>query len=56
MNIREFAESVGFEIIGKLKYIKKEKDGTRVYYDKAGNEFYQSKTGICIIDADGGVI
>lgn len=56
MSIREYADQIGFEVVGKLKFIQIEPDGARLYYDDAQNEYYKSKTGICIITADGGVI
>ena len=58
MTIREFAKSVGFEVIGKLKrHPDLEVYGLRAYLDEAENEYYINKNGrVTIITADGGVI
>lgn len=68
MTAREYAKSVGVEIVGKLekKSVSREKYDVRkgdfveekiaFYIDKAGNEFYNGKNGWCVITADGGVI
>jgi len=60
--IRKYAAEVGHEVVGKLtRFPKGEADvsGTskqRAYIDEAGNEYYMSKAGFCIVTADGGVI
>lgn len=68
MAIREYAQKVGFKIIGKLtrhperewniNYMTGEKYyiGAKIYSDEAGNEYYISKKGVCIVTADDGVI
>lgn len=61
MSIREYAESIGFEVVGNLKRLKDASDGHGKSYplwiDEAGNEYWGSGSeGICIITADGGVI
>lgn len=68
MTAREYAKSVGFEIIGKLtktivsheRYdIKKDifVEAKLVFYvDEAGNEFHTEKGDWVIITKDGGVI
>lgn len=58
MNIREFAKSVGFEVVGKITYLGKESRNTRVYLDEAGNEYWLNSLSesITIVTADGGVI
>lgn len=61
MTVREYAKSVGFEVVGKLKRMKKNKRNGpahyRYYIDEAGNEYWKSRIdGICIVTADGGVI
>lgn len=48
MNIRKFAESVGFKVIGKLRYMGKWKRLERYYMDEAQN--------IYILDTDLGAI
>ena len=37
--IREYAKTVGFEIVGKISYLGKRDLCTRVYTDEAGNLF-----------------
>ena len=66
--IREFAKSVGHEVVGKivrrpdLEYDtdwydgSKKWSGYRSYVDEAGNEYIIGKTGVCIVTVDGGVI
>ena len=57
--IREYAEMVGHEVVGKLTRhpeFEIPELGCREYMDEAGNEYIVSKTGVCIITADGGVI
>ena len=55
MDIRKYAKSIGFDIIGKLKRLA-DSDGYRIYIDDGGNEYQVSKKGaIVIIDADGAV-
>lgn len=58
MTIREYAKSVGFEIVGKLvRRADWEKDKTeRWYMDEAGNEYYKGQNGFSITTADGGII
>lgn len=64
MKIREYAEKVGHEVVGKLtRHPELERPIDeysprlhRFYMDEAGNEYLVSKTGVCIIDAEGGVI
>lgn len=66
--VREYAKEVGFEVKGKLTRYpeyeyhmdlytgKKVHSGYICYIDEAGNEYNVSKKGVCIVDADGGVI
>lgn len=67
--IREYAEQVGHQIVGKLTrhpewewdrdvYTgEKKRTGDRCYTDEGGNEYIISKFGgVCIIDSEGGVI
>lgn len=65
MSIREYAKSVGFEIVGKLKrlpdvyYGMDNKNHYPLWIDEAGNEYCGSNGKCdcyCIITADGGVI
>ena len=68
MKIREYAKSVGFEIIGKLirrpewEYTtdyftgKKKHSGFKHYSDEGGNEYISGKRGVCIVTADDAVI
>lgn len=68
MTAREYAKSVGIEIIGKLvkKVITHERYDIKkdefveakitFYIDEAGNEFHKDKSGWCIITADGACI
>lgn len=63
--IREYAEKVGHEIIGKLQRhpeleyrtdrdtLEPVRSKDRAYLDEAGNEYYVGKRGVCIITADG---
>ena len=53
MTIRQYAESRGFEIKGKLK-LEKDSKG-HLYTDEDGNEYYRDERGICIIDKNGAV-
>jgi len=62
MTIREYAKSVGFEIVGKLTR-KVEPYGIdrkqRVYIDEAGNKYYPDNgdaCGFCIVTVDGKII
>ena len=63
MTCREYAKSVGHEVVGKLKRIKDDYNeivGRCPYYmDDAGNEYHIYPNGggcCCIVTADGGVI
>lgn len=62
MTIREYAKSVGFEIVGRLsRFPKGETYGIdnrkqRAYIDEAGNEYYIDKGGACIVTTDGKII
>lgn len=69
MKIREYAALVGHEVVGKLvrrsdlerpvwddAAMAFKPCGCRIYLDEANNEYLVSKSGVCIIDADGGVI
>ena len=57
MKIREFAKSVNHEVVGKLTRRSEWEDGQcRCYIDEAGNEYTVSKTGCCIVTAEGVVI
>ncbi|MBR3973038.1 MAG: hypothetical protein IKJ99_03690 [Oscillospiraceae bacterium] len=67
-NIRNYAEQVGHQVVGKLtrrpewEYKmdsfggEKKHSGCRHYSDEGGNEYIVGKTGIVIVDAEGGVI
>ena len=66
--IRAYAEAVGHSVIGKLTRRpewehktddmtgEKKHSGCRHYSDEGGNEYIVGKTGVVIVDADGGVI
>lgn len=65
MTVREYAKSVGFEVVGKLKrlpdvhYGMDDKHRYPLWIDEAGNEYCGSHGKCdcyCIITADGGVI
>lgn len=65
MTVREYAKSVGFEVVGKLKrlpdvhYGMDDKRKYPLWIDEAGNEHcgsYAEGGCFCIITADGGVI
>lgn len=65
MTVREYAKSVGFEVVGKLKrlpdasYGREGKEHSPLWVDEAGTEYWGSSRendGYCIITADGGVI
>lgn len=64
MTIREFAKSIGFEIVGNLKrlpdsYDSKKHEYFPIWIDEAGNKYcgdYKKKDAYCVITADGGVI
>lgn len=67
-NIRKYAEQVDHQVVGKLtrrpewEYKmdsftgEKKHSGCRHYSDEGGNEYIVGKTGIVIVDAEGGVI
>ena len=66
MKIREYAEQIGFEIVGKLtrraewEYKEqwdgsKKHSGTKSYSDEAGNVYHVCPNGVCIVDADGDI-
>jgi len=66
--IREYAEKVGHQVVGKLtrrpewEYTmdsftgEKKHSGCRHYSDEGGSEYIVGKVGIVIVDAEGGVI
>lgn len=59
--IREYAKSVSFQVIGKLKRVagNTTSDGTKTppyWLDEAGNEYMRSRNGFCIITVDGAVL
>ena len=68
MKIREYAKSVGFEIVGNLtrrpewEYTtddftgKKKHSGFRHYSDEGGNEYISGEGGVCIVTADDDLI
>ena len=63
MTVREYAESIGFEVVGKLRrlpdgsYGREGKKHSPLWVDEAGNEYWGDMNGgYCIITADGGVI
>lgn len=47
MRIRDYAKSIGFEVVGKLKNIGKRGLANRWYMDEAGNKYI---VDICIGD------
>lgn len=49
MNIRDYAKTHNFEVIGKLHYQGKLEDGTRFYLDDGENEFYIENDGSILI-------
>ena len=57
VNIRKYAKSIGFDVVGNLKRLG-DSEGYRLYVDDGGNEYLvnmRSKS-IVICTADGGVI
>lgn len=58
MSIKQQAQQLGFEIVGKLtRRPEWEKDRhERAYIDEAGNEYYTRRGVLTIVTADGGVI
>lgn len=68
MKIREYAKSVGFEVVGKLtrhpewEYETnmydgiKRHSGVKSYSDDGGNVFHVGSGGICIVSADDSII
>lgn len=60
MSVRKFAKSVGFEVVGNLKYMGYESDdsgGFKWWLDEGGNEYYKNDNGsYCIVDSEGGVL
>lgn len=68
MKIREYAKSVGFEIVGRLTRRPEwehtrdgftgemKHSGCKHYSDEGGNEYITGGGGVCIVTADGGVI
>lgn len=62
MTIREHAQSVGCDVVGKLTRFSKGKTfdnkghQQQAYIDEAKNEYYCSKGSICIVTADGSII
>ena len=58
MTCREYAKSVGFEVVGKLRRMKAVRN-QKWYMDEAENEYwldYSGKNCVCIVCATGGVI
>lgn len=63
ISVRELANKMGFEVVGKLKRVKDEPYGIGCHYpcyvDEAGNEYYPNKIGAvccgCIVEANGAV-
>jgi hypothetical protein len=57
-NIRAYADSIGFEVIGKLKRFKNYDRHCRIYLDEGGNEYLVDTlvNAITIITNDGCVI
>ena len=47
MKIRNYAKSIGFEVVGKLTYMGKRGLAHRWYMDEAGNNYF---INICIED------
>ena len=45
MKIRNYAKSIGFEVVGKLTYMGKRGLAHRWYMDEAGNKYF---INICI--------
>lgn len=68
MTIREYAKSVGFQIVGKLtrrpewEYTldgftgETKHSGCKHYSDDCGNEYVTGGGSVCIVTADGDVI
>ncbi len=58
MSIREQANALRFEIVGKLnRRVELERSRhERVYIDDAGNEYYTRRGILTIVTVDGGVI
>jgi hypothetical protein len=64
MTVREYAERVGFTIVGKLTRQKNKHYGVQDnsypwYMDEAKNEYLMTDDGkncVCIVTAEGGVI
>lgn len=40
MKIREYAQTVSFEVVGKIRYLGKHNLSERVYMDGAGNRYF----------------
>ena len=64
MTVREYAKSIGFDVVGKLKrlpdiyYGMDNKHHYPMWIDDAGTEYcgdYRKKDCYCIITVDGGV-
>lgn len=57
MSIREYANKMGHEIVGKLRR-KPDQSGAQYYLDDAMNEYLVNKRSgvICIVTFDGGVL
>ena len=65
MTIREYADSIGFKIIGKLTRMVEERKEynwrtgqydivkTVNWRDEAGNIYIKNRNGVCIIDTNG---
>lgn len=68
MKIRDYANSVGFEIVGSLtrhpewEYTQdsftgiKKHSGYKHYADEGGNEYIVGSKGVCIVTVDDAVI
>lgn len=61
MNIREYAKSREFEVVGNLKRLKNANDeyekSYKIWIDEAENEYWEnSKKDICIVTKDGSII
>lgn len=67
MTIREYAKSIGHEVVGKLTrrsefewyddgFGGRKHEKFKFYVDEAGNEYYHDEKGICIVTTDGNCI
>ncbi len=66
--IREHAKAAGHTVVGRLRRIPEKEynidpitgdrvhSGAKFYVDEAKNEYWVSRTGVCIVDAEGTIV